>query len=176
MTLLISRTEESAKSVSQKYRRQRFESPKIIFSPLREHSEIHTQKYKRKLTVTLAYFSPIHPSSIKYREKQVWFDLIDPKKVVGSRSEYDYHAVQRGTLQHEIFESESIAVWDENDSIVIKVSCRGDASESNPDIQIPYALFATFVGKTYQQSTFGIYLIYWISWTLQKEARFGSQL
>lgn len=106
--------------------------------------DFHTQKYKRKLTVTLAYLSPIHPSSIKYREKQVWFDLIDPKKVVGSRSEYDYHAVQRGTLQHEILESESIVVWDENDSIVIKVSCRGDASESNPDIQIPYAIFATF--------------------------------
>lgn len=106
--------------------------------------DFHTQKYKRKLTVTLAYLSPIHPSSMKYREKQVWFDLIDPKKVVGSRSEYDYHAVQRGTLQHEILESESTVVWDENDSIVIKVSCRGDASEANPDIQIPYAIFATF--------------------------------
>ena len=106
--------------------------------------DFHAQKYKRKLTVTLAYLSPIHPSSMKYREKQVWFDLIDPKKVVGNRSEYDYHAVQRGTLQHEILESESTVVWDENDSIVIKVSCRGDASESNPDTQIPYALFATF--------------------------------
>lgn len=106
--------------------------------------DFHAEKYKRRLTVTLAYFSPIHPSSIKYREKQVWFDLLDEKKVVGARAEYDYHAVQRGTLQHEVLETEKTVVWDENDSIVIKVSCRGDASEKETESTIPYAIFATF--------------------------------
>ena len=104
----------------------------------------HTQKYKRKLTVTLAYFSPIHPSSIKYREKQVWFTLDNGKNIAGKRAEYDYKAVLRGTLQHEIFEAESIQVWDENNSLTIKVNCRGDASDSDADVLIPYALFATF--------------------------------
>lgn len=104
----------------------------------------HTQKYKRKLTVTLAYFSPIHPSSIKYREKQVWFTLDNGQNIAGARTEYDYNAVQRGTLQHEIFETESIQVWDENESLTIKVNCRGDASDSDADVLIPYALFATF--------------------------------
>lgn len=104
----------------------------------------HTQKYKRKLTVTLAYFSPIHTSSIKYREKQVWFTVDNGQNIAGTRSEYDYYAVQRGTLQHEIFETESIQVWDENESLTIKVNCRGDASDSDADVLIPYALFATF--------------------------------
>lgn len=104
----------------------------------------HTQKYKRKLTVTLAYMSPIHPSSIKYREKQVWFKVDNGQNIAGTRVEYDYNAVQRGTLQHEIFETESSQVWDENDSLTIKVNCRGDASESDSDVLIPYALFATF--------------------------------
>lgn len=105
--------------------------------------DFHTQKYKRKLTITLAYFSPIHPESMKYREKQVWA-TIGNSKVIGPRSEYDFHAVQRGTLQHEVFESDSIDTWDEEDALHIKVNCRGDASEKNETASIPYALIATF--------------------------------
>ena len=66
--------------------------------------EFHEKSLKRKLTVTLTYLSPIHPSSIKYREKQVWVTINNGNSLIGSRAEYDYHAVQRGTLQHEIFE------------------------------------------------------------------------
>lgn len=106
--------------------------------------DFHTQKYKRKLTVTLAYFSPVRPTSLKYREKQVWFTLDEGGEVAGSRIEFDHNAVTRGTLQHEIFETDNVAVWDEDASIVIKVNCRGDASEESPNIIIPYALFATF--------------------------------
>ncbi len=106
--------------------------------------EFHTKRLRRKLTVTLAYLSPIHPSSIKYREKQVWITINNGSSLIGSRAEYDYHAVQRGTLQHEIFENDSIEIWDIDESIELKVNCRGCASEKNPDILIPYALFATF--------------------------------
>ena len=106
--------------------------------------EFHEKSLKRKLTVTLAYLSPIHPSSIKYREKQVWVTINNGNSLIGSRAEYDYHAVQRGTLQHEIFENDSIEVWDIDKSIELKVNCRGCASENNPEMLIPYALFATF--------------------------------
>lgn len=106
--------------------------------------EFHEKSLKRKLTVTLAYLSPIHPSSIKYREKQVWVTINNGNSLIGSRAEYDYHAVQRGTLQHEIFENDSIEVWDIDQSIELKVNCRGCASENNPEMLIPYALFATF--------------------------------
>lgn len=88
--------------------------------------------------------SPIHPSSIKYREKQVWMTINNGNSLIGSRVEYDYHAVQRGTLQHEIFENNSIEVWDIDESIELKINCRGCASENNPEMLIPYALFATF--------------------------------
>ena len=105
--------------------------------------DFHTQKYKRKLIITLAYFSPIHPESMKYREKQVWI-TIGNGKVMGARSEYDFHTVQRGTLQHEVFESEAIDTWSEEDSLSIKVNCRGDASVKNEREAVPYALLATF--------------------------------
>ena len=103
----------------------------------------HAQKIKRKLTVTLAYISPTRPSTNKYRESQVWFTINNGKNIAGSRSEYDHNAVQRGTLQHEIFETDSTAVWDEADSLSIKVNCRADAAKVNNQ-PIPYALFATF--------------------------------
>lgn len=106
--------------------------------------DFHAKKCKRKLIVTLAYFSPIHPSSIKYREKQLWFTINNGKNIAGGRTEYDDKAVQRGTLQHEVFESDSIEVWDESDELTIKVNCRGDASSSDGDVLIPYSLFATF--------------------------------
>lgn len=106
--------------------------------------EFHKKSLRRRLTVTLAYLSPIHPSSIKYREKQVWVTINNGNSLIGSRAEYDYHAVQRGTLQHEIFENDSIEVWNIDDAIELKVNCRGCASENNPKILIPYALFATF--------------------------------
>lgn len=106
--------------------------------------DFHTQKYRRKLTVTLAYFSPVRPTTLKYREKQVWFTLDAGSNVAGPRLEFDYNAVTRGTLQHEVFETEDITVWDENSSLVIKVNCRDDASKTPADTMIPYALFATF--------------------------------
>ena len=45
--------------------------------------------------------------------------------MIGSRAEYDYHAVQRGTLQHEIYENDSIEVWDIDKSDVYKRQIRG---------------------------------------------------
>lgn len=48
------------------------------------------------------------------------------------------------TNHDEIFENDSIEVWDIDQSIELKVNCRGCASENNPEMLIPYALFATF--------------------------------
>ena len=67
----------------------------------------------------MAYFSPVRPTTLKYREKQVWFALDAGSNVAGPRLEFDYNAVTSGTLQHEVFETESITVWDENSSLVI---------------------------------------------------------
>ena len=47
-------------------------------------------------------------------------------------------------MQHEIFESDSIEVWNEENALEIKVNCRGDASDKDEDVLIPYAVFATY--------------------------------
>ena len=89
-------------------------------------------------------FSPIWPSSLKYREHLVWMTIENGRKLIGSRKEYDHHAVTRGTVQHEIYESDSIQPWDTNGAIEIKVNCKADASSARPNLLVPYALFAIF--------------------------------
>lgn len=101
-------------------------------------------KLCRRLTATLAYFSPTMPTRQKYRTAQCWFDIVNSKKnLIDSRVDVDWQAVVRGTVQHEIFENDKIVVWDENEGIQIKVNCRGDAVEKF-DGTIPYALMVSF--------------------------------
>lgn len=101
------------------------------------------QKMYRCLTVTLASFTPIRPTTQKYRSSQLWFTLESGDKKTGlKRLDADDKAVARGTLQHERFGGNSAVVWGEEDILGIKVNCRADAC--NFESRIPYALFATF--------------------------------
>lgn len=88
----------------------------------------------RRLTITLAWLSPISPSTQKYRNAHLWFELLDnPLTMV--RNGADWQAVRRGTLQHEIFEGESADPFLDGQHIKIKVNCRKDAGK----IQTPIA-------------------------------------
>ena len=101
------------------------------------------QKIYRCLTVTLASFTPIKPSTQKYRSSQLWFSLETDGKSLGiSREDADDKAVARGTLQHERFAGNSAVVWGEEDILGIKINCRADAGDFS--VTIPYAILATF--------------------------------
>ena len=101
------------------------------------------QKMYRCLTVTLATFTPIKPSTQKYRTSQLWFSLETAEKSLGiSRVDADDKAVARGTLQHERFAGDSAVVWGEDDILGIKINCRADANDFT--VTIPYAILATF--------------------------------
>ncbi len=105
--------------------------------------DFSTRKISRCLTVTLASFSPIRPSSQKYRSSQLWFSLeTDGKDIQMVRVNADDKAAVRGTLQHERFEGNGAIVWGENDVLKIKVNCRADAF--NFDGAVPYAILVTF--------------------------------
>lgn len=94
----------------------------------------------RRVTVTLAWFTPTNPLSHKWRQAHLWFET--PKsRLKLERNGPDFRAVQRGTLQHESFEGESASAVIDGDDIVIKVSCREDA----PGLRsaIPYAIAVT---------------------------------
>lgn len=102
-----------------------------------------SQKIYRCLTVTLASFTPIRPSTQKYRSSQLWFSLETGEKNLGiKRVDADDKAVVRGTLQHERFAGDGAVVWGEDDVLGIKINCRADAQDFTGTI--PYAIFATF--------------------------------
>lgn len=103
---------------------------------------LSSKKVKRRLAITLAWFSPINASNQKYRQAQLWFN--PPQDKLGiKRSEADWQAVQRGTVQHEILEGENASPFLGNDMLEIKVSCREDAGGLPSTTEISYALVVT---------------------------------
>lgn len=94
----------------------------------------------RRLTITLAWFTPVNPRHQSWRRADLWFaPSSDPLHV--ERQQADWRAVQRGTLQHEILEGDKAAVYVDGDNLEIQVSCRADAGALEEDV--PYALVTT---------------------------------
>jgi len=96
---------------------------------------------KRKLTVTLAYLTPVSPDRQLYRSAQLWFNVIDSKGLVPERKNTEWQTVRKGTLQHEMFTGENPIVWNDED-LVIKVNCKEEAGKIRE--AIPYCLFVSF--------------------------------
>jgi len=88
----------------------------------------------RRLTVTLAWLSPISVSTQKYRTASLWFEMRN-NALAATRTDADSRAVQRGTVQHEVFEGQKAEPFIDGDVIEIKVNCRKDAGK----IQHPIA-------------------------------------
>lgn len=98
---------------------------------------------RRKLTVTLAYLSPVVPNKQTYRGAQLWFNIDDGGKgLIPDRQNTEWRAVRKGSLQHEIFIGESPIVWNDDD-LIIKVNCREDAIKLKKNT-IPYCIFVSF--------------------------------
>lgn len=104
--------------------------------------DISSKVIKRRLIVTLAYFSPVEVSKQAYRSAKLWFDVVGNEQLAKSRENTEWQAVQKGTLQHEIFEGEKALIWNDDKEIQIKVNCKEDAGKFKK--AIPYCIFVTF--------------------------------
>ena len=82
---------------------------------------------RRRLTITLAWLSPVNSLRQAYRVAHLWFD---PKNdIAPDRLFADHRAVQRGTLQHEVLEGDRATVFQDGDTISVRVNCRNDAGD-----------------------------------------------
>lgn len=92
----------------------------------------------RRLTVTLAWLSPINPRSQVHRMARLLFH--SNEALVGvTRREADHNAVRRGTVQHEVFEGHDAVAFVQGDAIVIEVDCRIDAGALNAPVRFGIA-------------------------------------
>lgn len=94
----------------------------------------------RRLVLSLAWFTPINPLHRDYRRAGLWVSTPD-SALKADRVCAHWQTVQRGTLQHEIFEGDSAAAYVDGATVRIKVNCRADAGRL--DEQIPYAIAVT---------------------------------
>ncbi|HAR37683.1 MAG TPA: hypothetical protein DCS09_03390 [Porphyromonadaceae bacterium] len=93
----------------------------------------------RRLTITLAWLSPISVDNRKYRKAALAFEPKDIDKAIGGkRAEALWQQVKNGTLQHEIIEGEEVRAFQEHECLIIPVQCREDAGPLDSDV--PYGL------------------------------------
>ena len=118
-----------------------------------EHDQAHVYKLPipealggvntwRKLTVTLSWFAEPNFQNLKYRDSALWVSLEGENKQLATMRTYQWQQVKRGTLQHEIFEGEAIAVLSQSRDLEIKVNCKKDAV-TNLSHPIKYGLAIT---------------------------------
>lgn len=81
------------------------------------------QAVKKRLTITLAWFSPTSSNSTAYKMAKLYFDA-DTKQVVQERINSDNNAAKRGTVQHEIFEGTQASTYIDGSTLTIKVGCK----------------------------------------------------
>jgi hypothetical protein len=94
----------------------------------------------RRVTVTLAWATPIHSRHRSYRRAQLWLEV--GKEALGvERLNAQWQTVRRGTVQHEVLDGERAAVFADGDALPVQVNCKSDAGELTD--QIPYALVVT---------------------------------
>jgi hypothetical protein len=90
----------------------------------------------KRLTITLAWLSPINPAHQAYRRAKLW--VAPPDNLEVQRQEGDWRQVQRGTLQHEILEGDTALAFVDGAQLTFKVNCKADAGQLTDPV--PFAL------------------------------------
>ncbi len=94
----------------------------------------------RRLTVTLAWLSPINPRSQAHRVARLRFE--PPTGPLGvTRSEADSNAARKGTVQHEVLDGRKALAFTAGDAVTVNVDCRIDSDQH--DVWIRYGLVAS---------------------------------
>lgn len=106
----------------------------------------------KRLTITLAWLSPVNPRHQAWRRASLWFDPPRAELKV-TRLQADHRAVRRGTLQHEVLEGKAAAAFNQGDALRTQVNCRADAGALEE--RVPYALVISL--EVAQDLTLNIY-------------------
>jgi len=107
---------------------------------------IASVQLQKKLTITLAWLTPVNPQSGKYRKSHLFFGNISSYQddVSFNRIEYDFDNSKRGTVQHDCLIGSKADAYMDGTDLVIKVSCKQDARGFKIDTKVKFGLAVTF--------------------------------
>lgn len=103
--------------------------------------ELSSSTEWRRLTITLAWLSPVNHQHRAYRMAKLSF-APPTRELALERQQADWQQVQNGTVQHEILEGDQARVFQDGDVLRIKVSAQGDTQQDFDD-EVPYGLAVT---------------------------------
>lgn len=96
----------------------------------------------RRLTVTLAWFTPGNAQHRYYRRAKLWFENPDPGNLLHiNRKEVTWHPMQRGSVQHDILEGDGSLAYPSDAALEITVKCSAYAGVLEGSVS--YALIAS---------------------------------
>lgn len=87
---------------------------------------LHAMVVARRVTVTLAWMTPINPRHSKYRVARLWVDLPEGQ-LRGDRAEGEWRQLRQGTLHHEVFEGARAVPVVDGTYLTVRVNCVADA-------------------------------------------------
>lgn len=100
---------------------------------------------KRRLIITLAWFSPVNPANQAYRQASLFFETAVGEKAENHLGledrESEWQMVRNGTVQHEVFTGEQARAYIQGKIMEIKINCKAKAGGKN--LRIPYGLVVT---------------------------------
>lgn len=110
-----------------------------------------------RLTMTLAWFTPINYENPKYRRAKLWIeneqDGIFSNMVSDAKKDIDTDSSLKGTVQHLVFENEKALAYVDGTDIIVKVNC---LSEDNKKLDfIDYGLVISIEVK--EENSINIY-------------------
>jgi len=99
-----------------------------------------SQRTKKRLTITLAWMSPIAPKLKNYRLARLQFSATKDVLMNSTAKDSDSKTSHRGTVQHEVYEDSAAKAFQQDAQLTITVSCRKE-----PLLRVPvgYVLMAT---------------------------------
>lgn len=98
----------------------------------------------KRLTLTLAWLSPVNTEHNKYRKAQLWYNKPDDILKL-ERIDSQFQHTQRGTVQHEIYEGSKAVAFETNSNLTIKINCKEDAGKLTESVK--YAFIVTLETK-----------------------------
>lgn len=98
------------------------------------------QVVDKRLTITLAWMTPVASDRKDYREAKLSFASPVEMLVDKTTVDADSRSTHRGTIQHEVYEGHTASTYEQDGNLMIQLSCRKDKRLTTP---VRYAILAT---------------------------------